>query len=91
MFSETKDFLTDENTEQQVEAEWDDLNVVLSYRRGIQFVVPKCKMWFEDVLGQLDDNRFRQMLRCTRQQFDYLHSLICKSPVYIHLYVKNSI
>lgn len=51
-------------------------------RRGVVYEVPKSIHWREDVLSSMDENRFRQMLRVSREQFAHLLSLICSDKVF---------
>lgn len=47
---------------------------------GVLNVVPKSMKWSQDILTQLDDNRFLQMLRVSRIEFNSLVEMISEDP-----------
>jgi hypothetical protein len=47
----------------------EDYAAVASRRFTHRSVVPKCHQWLEKILAQLDDKRFKQMIRVSRAQF----------------------
>lgn len=83
----TNEEMGDELVEEELNILYDDLYAVMSLRRGIEYFVPKSKVWTDDILSQFDDNRFRQMMRCSKGEFHHLASLISTSAEFHH---KNS-
>lgn len=63
---------------------YDDLCVVMPLRRGIEYFIPKSKVWCEDIISQFDNNRFRQMMICTKNPFHHLVLLISSSSKFHH-------
>ncbi|XP_055915516.1 uncharacterized protein LOC129948510 [Eupeodes corollae] len=55
---------------------YEELLLVLAVCRRLTITVPKSIDWRENILSTLDSDRFRQMLRMERHQFDLLLSLI---------------
>lgn len=49
-----------------------------SYRQN----VPKNLSWYSQILPNLDDKRFRTLIRCTKQQFNVVLGLIESNPVF---------
>lgn len=44
--------------------------------------VPKSFKWYDEILPDMDDMRFRMLLRCSRQQFNVILALIENNPVF---------
>lgn len=55
---------------------YEDIYIVLTYRCGVRSILPKSTVWHEDILTQLDEDRFKMMMRVNRQQFSYLVQII---------------
>ncbi|XP_039969953.1 uncharacterized protein LOC120781797 [Bactrocera tryoni] len=53
-----------------------NVQVVLSCRRGVEHEVPKSPVWRNEILNKFDENRFRQMLRVSKEQFNNIFHLI---------------
>lgn len=56
--------------------------VIVGLRYSFRGNVPKIFSWYDDVLPNLDEMRFRSMLRCTRKQFNVLLALIEDNPLF---------
>lgn len=70
--------------EEELNIVYENIEIVLSLRRSIEYFVPKSRVWGDDILTQFDDDRFRQMLRCTKSEFFFLCSLITPSKEFHH-------
>uniref|UniRef100_A0A0K8VC70 Putative nuclease HARBI1 n=1 Tax=Bactrocera latifrons TaxID=174628 RepID=A0A0K8VC70_BACLA len=57
-----------------------NVEVVLSCRRGVEHEVPKSPVWLNEILNKFDENRFRQMLRVSKEQFNKIFNLIKNDP-----------
>ncbi|XP_049306215.1 uncharacterized protein LOC125776718 [Bactrocera dorsalis] len=69
--------LDDDNSYWKTMDELDEsLAIILSNHRGNYQNVPKCLEWRTNVLDYLDEGRYQQMLRVSRDQFALLLSLI---------------
>ena len=44
--------------------------------------VPKQQLWVSEVLPNLDEDRFKAMMRCDRSQFNLILTLIENNPVF---------
>ena len=58
-----------------------ELNIIIIIE--FYYIIPKSTVWYDDVLSQFDDNRFRQMLRCSKDQFLLFASQISYSRSFI--------
>ncbi|XP_039954233.1 uncharacterized protein LOC120770719 [Bactrocera tryoni] len=54
----------------------DNISVVMECRRGVCSTIPKSDIWRNNILTTLDEDRFRQMLRVDRDQYNMLVHLI---------------
>lgn len=60
----------------------ESLEIILSFRYGIQRNVPKNELWFSEILSNYDDDRLRGILRVSRSQFFAILELIKGNPVF---------
>lgn len=56
--------------------------IFAGFRYSYRGAVPKNFTWYDEALPNLDDQRFRMMLRCSRQQFNVILALIENHPVF---------
>ncbi|XP_039950044.1 uncharacterized protein LOC120767825 [Bactrocera tryoni] len=54
----------------------DNISVVMECRRGVYSTIRKSDIWRNNILTTLDEDRFRQMLRVDRDQYNMLVDLI---------------
>ncbi|XP_050322655.1 uncharacterized protein LOC126754590 [Bactrocera neohumeralis] len=54
----------------------DNISVIMECRRGDYSTIPKSDIWRNNILTTLDEDRFRQMLRVGRDQYNMLVDLI---------------
>lgn len=55
---------------------YDDICAISMNRCGVKNFIPKSSVWREDILTQLDNDRFKVMMRVNRKQFLHLVELI---------------
>lgn len=76
-------FLSDDEEEDRI---FDELEENVAIFAGIRYTyrdtVPKNLNWFDDILQELDDKRFKMLLRCSRTQFNIILALIENNPVF---------
>lgn len=74
---------SDEEEEERIFNELEENACIFS---GLRFSyrgkVPKNFNWYDDVLPNLDDARFRAMVRCSRKQFNIILALVEENPVF---------
>lgn len=78
-------FLDDDNSDQDDEKMdnlMEDLSVLYSFRYIYRQNIPKSVDWFNNVLPSYDENRFRQMMRVSRESFNMILQEIENDPIF---------
>lgn len=75
--------IIDEHEEERIFNELEEnVAIFVSLRYSFRGKVPKNFNWYDETLPNLDDDRFRMLLRCSRKQFNVLLALIENHPVF---------
>lgn len=76
-------FLSDEEEEDRIFDELEDKVAIFSgFRYSYRDNVPKNLQWYDEILPNLDERRFKMLFRCTQAQFNVILALIEGHPVF---------
>lgn len=76
-------FLSDEDEEDRIFDELEDNVAIFSgFRYSYRDTVPKNLHWYDEILPNLDERRFKMLFRCTQVQFNIILALIEGHPVF---------